>query len=361
VKFPAEQATTRVLAIAVQVGRTGKLTPVAELEPVQLAGTTVARATLHNEDEVARRDVRVGDTVWIEKAGEIIPQVVKVVESRRPKGARPFEMPASCPDCTADAVRAEGEVARYCTNLACPAQLRERLLHFASRGGMDIQGLGEALVDQLAERELARDVSDLYRLREEQLAELERMGAKSAANLVGQIEQSKRRPLHRLLFGLGIRHVGDRAAKILAERLGSLEALAAATPEELEALDEIGPKTAAAVRSFFEQQANRELVARLESAGVTTREAAPGSGGPAGEDSPFAGKTVVLTGSLPGRSRSEAKARIESLGGRVTGSVSKKTDFVVAGDEAGSKLAKARDLGIRVLSPDEFESLLSSS
>jgi DNA ligase (NAD+) len=360
VKFPAEQATTRVHAITVQVGRTGKLTPVAELEPVLLAGTTVSRATLHNEDEIARKDVRVGDSVWIEKAGEIIPQVVKVVESQRPRGARKFKMAQRCPVCGADAVRDEGEVARYCTNVACPAQLREKLLHFASRAGMDIQGLGEALVEQLADKELVTDVADLYRLETEQLAELERMGAKSAANLIGQIERSKARPLYRLIFGLGIRHVGERSAKILASEYGSLADLVAAPAEALEALEEIGPKTASAVRHFFDQDANRELISRLDAAGVSTR-AAPEELKPAtAESSPFAGKTVVLTGSLPGRTRSESKALIESLGGRVAGSVSKKTDLVVAGEDAGSKLAKARDLGIRVIDPDEFESLLVS-
>jgi DNA ligase (NAD+) len=257
-------------------------------------------------------------------------------------------------------VRDEGEVARYCTNVACPAQLREKLLHFASRAGMDIQGLGEALVEQLAAKELVADVADLYRLEVEQLAELERMGDKSAANLVGQIETSKSRPLHRLIFGLGIRHVGERSAKILASEFGSLADLIAAPAEALEALEEFGPKTAIAVRMFFDQAANQELIARLERAGVSTRAAAEELRPAATVSSPFAGKTVVLTGSLPGRTRSEAKALVESLGGRVAGSVSRKTDLVVAGEEAGSKLAKARELGIRVIDPDEFESLLSS-
>jgi DNA ligase (NAD+) len=359
VKYPAEQATTRVRAISVQVGRTGKLTPVADLEPVRIAGSTVSRATLHNEDEVTRRDVRVGDTVWIEKAGEIIPQVVKVVVSRRPDDAEPFAMPSACPVCGAAALREDGEVARYCTNVACPAQLREKLLHFASRAGMDIQGLGEALVNQLADGALVRDVADLYGLRTEQLETLDRMGRKSAANLLERIEGSKSRPLRRLLFALGIRHVGERSARLLSAEFGSLAALGEAEPEALEALDEIGPKTAAAVRHFFEQQDNRDLIVRLERAGVLT--STPGWEGraSAAATSPFAGKTVVLTGALPGRSRSEAKALIESLDGRVAGSVSRKTDLVVAGAEAGSKLDKARKLGVSIVGPEEFEAMLA--
>ncbi len=355
VKYPAQQATTTVRKIVVQVGRTGKLTPVAELEPVQLAGTTVSRATLHNEDEVQRKDVREGDTVFVEKAGEIIPQVVKTVVVKRPKGARKFKMPARCPVCGSDAIREEGEAARYCTNVACPAQQKEKLLHFAGRGGMDIQGLGEALVDQLLDRKLVEDVSGLYRLEQEALEGLERMGTKSAANLLVEIERSKQRPLRRLLFGLGIRHVGERAARLLA-RLGSLEALAAAGAEELEALDEIGPKTAAAVRQFFDQPANRELVDRLTAAGVRTtaseEELAPVAG--AMEPSPFTGKTVVLTGTLPGIPRSAAKARIEYLGGKVSGSVSKKTDLIVAGEAAGSKRSKAEALGVTIMEAEEF-------
>ncbi len=356
-KYPAQQATTRVRGIVVQVGRTGKLTPVAELEPVQFAGTTVSRATLHNEDEVARKDVRVGDTVLIEKAGEIIPQVVKVIENRRRPGARSFRMPARCPVCGSDAVREEGEVARYCTNVACPAQSREKLLHFASRTGMDIQGLGEALVEQLIGKQLVRDFADLYRLCTEELSGLERMGDKSAANLVAEIEKSKANPLHRLIYGLGIRHVGERAARILAGRVGSLSALAQADAQQLEALDEIGPKTAEAVRRFFEQPANRDLIARIVAAGVNTQATPEERVAPETTDSPFSGKTVVITGTLPHHSREEAKTLIESRGGRVSGSISGKTDLLVAGEAAGSKLAKARKLGIPVMDADEFDSL----
>lgn len=356
VKFPAQQATTKVVRIVVQVGRTGKLTPVAELEPVQLAGTTVSRATLHNEDEVRRKDVREGDTVFVEKAGEIIPQVVKTVARKRPPGSGPFRFPEQCPVCGADAVREEGEAARYCTNVACSAQRREKLLHYASRGAMDIQGLGEALVDQLIEKANVADVAGLYDLNHEALSGLERMGTKSAANLLDEIEQSKKRSLRRLLFGLGIRHVGERAAGVLAAKVGSVAALAAADPEALERLDEIGPRTAAAVQRFFSQPANRELIERLQEAGVRTvaseQELAPAPQPVGG--SPFHRKTVVLTGTLPGVSRAAAKARIEALGGKVSGSVSKKTDLLIAGEGAGSKRARAQGLGVTIMEADEF-------
>ena len=352
-KYPAQQATTRVRRIVVQVGRTGKLTPVAELEPVALAGTTVSRATLHNEDEVERKDVRVGDTVLIEKAGEIIPRVVKVIASARTRSSRRFEMPARCPVCDSDAVREDGEAARYCTGAACPAQLRERLLHYASRGAMDIQGIGEALVEQLTPTEMVRDAADLYHLDPEPVAALERMGAKSAANLRAQVEASKSRPLHHLIFGLGIRHVGERAARLLADAFGTMDRVVAASVEELEAVDEIGPKTAGAIRHFAEQTTNLELLERLRAAGVSMETSAPASR--AGATAPFSGKTVVITGTLPGRTRDEAKALVESLGARVASSVSRATDFVVAGEAAGSKLAKARELGIEVIDPDEFE------
>lgn len=357
-KYPAQQATTHVQRIVVQVGRTGKLTPVAELEPVALAGTTVSRATLHNEDEVDRKDVRAGDTVLIEKAGEIIPQVVKVIASARTKGTRRFEMPTRCPVCDSDAVREEGEAARYCTGAACPAQMRERLLHYASRGAMDIQGLGEALVEQLTATGMVRDAADLYHLDPGPVAALERMGAKSAANLIAQVEASKSRPLHHLIFGLGIRHVGERAARLLADAFGTMDRVLAASVEELEAVDEIGPKTAGAIRHFAEQKANLELLERLRAAGVAMEAEAPLSRTVA--TSPFSGKTVVITGTLPGRSRDEAKALVESLGARVASSVSRKTDLVVAGEAAGSKLARARELGIEVIEPDEFERLVAA-
>jgi len=358
-KYPAQQATTQVLDIVVQVGRTGKLTPVAELAPVALAGSTVARATLHNEDEIARKDVRVGDTVLVEKAGEIIPQVVKVIQAKRPTGSVPFSMPERCPVCDAEASREEGEVGRFCTNVVCPAQRREKLSHFVSRKGMDIQGLGEALIEQLTRKDLVLDPSDIYRLEAEALAALERMGEKSALNLLEQIRLSTKRPLHHLIYALGIRHVGERAASILASEFHSIEGLAAASAEELQALDEIGPKTATALCTFFEQAANRELIERFKIAGLML-ERSPEEGDPeAVEDSHFTGKVVVLTGSLPGMSRNEAKKLIESLGGRVTGSVSKRTDMVVAGDAAGSKLEKAHELGVEVIDPQRFRQLLS--
>jgi DNA ligase (NAD+) len=354
-KYPAQQATTRVSAVVIQVGRTGKLTPVADLEPVQLAGTTVSRATLHNEDEIARKDVRIGDTVLIEKAGEIIPQVVRVVLSHRPPGAARFEMPAGCPVCGSRAIRAEGEVARYCTGAACPEQLRERLLHFASRTAMDIQGLGEALVEQLCSQELVRDAADLYLLKRDELAALERMGQKSAANLLEQIEASKDRPLHNLIFALGIRHVGARAAMILAAGWKSIDALGSAGSGELLAMEEIGPKTAAAVCHFFDQQANRLLIERLLRAGLTMQPTVASEGSGEARRSPWSGKTVVLTGALPGRSRRELKELIESQGGRVSSSVSSKTDLVIAGEDAGSKLAKARELGVRIIGAEELD------
>jgi len=360
-KYPPEQAATRVRAIGVQVGRTGALTPVAELEPVLLAGTTVSRATLHNEDEVARKDVRVGDLVVIEKAGEIIPQVLRVVVDARPADSEPFVMPDRCPACGSAVVREEGEVASRCTGAVCPAKRREALLHFASRTGMDIQGLGDALVEQLLATELVRDVADLYTLDVAVLAELPRMGKKSAANVKAELDASRSRPLHKLLFALGIRHVGDRAAKVLASSFGSVTSLEQAPQASLEAIPEIGPKTAAAVRAFFDEPQNRELISRLAAAGLRM-EAAPDELAPEPPaDSPFAGKTVVLTGTLSAMSRDQAKSRIEALGGRVSGTVSKKTDFVIAGEAAGSKLDKATALGVRVVDPDEFARMLAAT
>jgi DNA ligase (NAD+) len=359
-KYPPDQAETRVRDITIQVGRTGALTPVADLEPVTLAGTTVSRATLHNEDEVARKDVRVGDTVVIEKAGEIIPQVMRVLTERRPKGAPRFVMPKRCPACGSEAVREEGEVASRCTGIACPAKRREALLHFASRPGMDIQGLGDALVDQLLEKNLVNDFADLYALEADVLADLDRMGKKSAANLIAELAASKERPLHRLIFALGIRHVGERAARMLASAFGSIDELEKATPEVLEATPEIGPKTAASVRTFFDQATNRALLRRLGEAGLRMVASPDERPAPAPVDSPFAGKTVVLTGTLPDLGRDEAKARIEALGGRVSGTVSRKTDFVVAGAEAGSKLDKARELGVRVVDAAEFARMLAA-
>ncbi len=356
-KFPAEQATTTVRRIIVQVGRTGVLTPVAELDPVSLAGTTVSRATLHNQDEIERKDVRAGDTVLVEKAGEIIPQVVKVIPGKRTPVTRKFHMPERCPACGSPVFREEGEAAHRCTGrLICPAQRKQVLLHFVSRKGMDIAGIGDTLIEQLLAHEMVRDVPDLYALQREQLAGLPRMGEKSAANVLDQLGASRSLPLHRLLFALGIRHVGERAAKVLAASFGSMAALAGADHGTLEELDEIGPKTAAEVVLFFRQVENRDLIGRLAEAGldpVETVAVDPAAG------SPLEGRTVVITGVLPGRTRQEVRDLVEKLGGRVAGSVSGKTDFVVAGEAAGSKLAKAEQLGVPVLSPEQFEAMVA--
>jgi DNA ligase (NAD+) len=340
-KYPARQATTVVRSIDVYVGRTGKLTPVAQLDPVFLAGSTVARATLHNEEEVGRKDVRVGDAVLIEKGGDVIPKVVQVVESKRPASAQPWVPPEACPVCGTPAIKAEGEVDRRCPNASCPAQIEERLKHFARRDAMDIEGLGHALVRQLTEKGLVRDFADLYGLDAEQLAGLERMADKSARNLVAQIEKSKSRELRQLLFGLGIRFVGERAAQLLARHFRSLDAIGRASLEEIDAIYEIGPAVAASVHDWFAQESNRKLVERLAAAGVRVQEhgAAPVS-------QEFQGMQFVLTGGLQSMTRDEAKAAIEARGGRVTSSVSRKTSVVVAGADAGSKLDKARELGI---------------
>jgi DNA ligase (NAD+) len=354
-KYPASQATTAVRAIEVHVGRTGKLTPVAGLDPVPLAGSTVSRATLHNEEEVARKDVRVGDTVIIEKGGDVIPKVVAVILERRPAGTQPWVPPAACPVCGTTAVKAEGEVDRRCPNVSCPAQIEEALKHFARREAMDIGGLGDALVHQLVEKGLVRDFADLYGLRLENVIDLERMAEKSSRNLLAQIEASKNRELRRLLFGLGIRFVGERAALLLARHFRSLRALGRAGAEEIDALYEIGPVVANSVHAWFGSEANRNLVERLRQAGVRTEEAEAPPGALA-----FQGKQFVLTGTLEAMSRDEAKAAIEARGGRVTSSVSKNTSVVVVGKEAGSKAEKARALGVKCVDEAAFKAMLSS-
>ncbi len=356
-KYPARQATTQVESIVVQVGRTGALTPVANLTPVQLAGTVVARATLHNEDEIKRLGVKIGDWVLIEKSGEIIPKVLKVVESRRTGGEKPFRMPRKCPVCGGLISRPEGEVVSRCVAADCRAQLKARLLHFASRRAMRIEGLGDALAEQLVERKMVRDVSGLYELRLEELSALERMAEKSATNLVNQIEASKRRDLPQLLYGLGIRHVGERTAAILARSFGSLERLARATVEEIDDIHEIGLTVAQSARDWFDDDGNRALCKRLEDAGVRV-ELEQGGAGAAAREGAFAGQQFVLTGRLETMTRDEARASIESRGGRVTSTVSKKTDCVVAGEEAGSKLDKAQALGVRVVDEAEFRRML---
>jgi DNA ligase (NAD+) len=354
-KFPAEEKTTRVLDITVQVGRTGVLTPVAHLDPVLLAGTTVRRATLHNYEDLARKDVRVGDTVVVEKGGDVIPKVVRVLTDARPSGAPPFAMPSRCPVCGDPVSRDPGEVATRCVNPSCPAVVREALRHFCSRRAMDIEGLGEKLVDQLVTERLLTDVASIYALRAEDLVALERWGEKSAANLVAQIEASRESDLSRLLFGLGIRHVGEKAARILSRRFRTLDALASASEQELQRAEEVGPNTAAALIAWFSHPRHRELLERLRARGVnfTSREEAPPP------DGPLFGKTVVLTGALAGVPRDEAAARLEAAGARVAGSVSKKTDYVVAGDAAGSKLERARSLGVRVVTWDEMLDIMS--
>ena len=356
-KYPASQATTVVRKIDEQVGRTGKITPVASLDPVFLAGSTVSRATLHNEDEIARKDVREGDTVVIEKGGDVIPKVVRVVEEERPPGTKPYEPRTTCPVCDSPLVKAEGEVDRRCTNASCPAQVQLRLRHFAGRAAMDIEGLGDVLVRQLVEGGLVADFADLYHLRERRdaVVALERMAEKSADNLLEQVERSKTRELRRLLFGLGIRFVGERAAQLLARHFRGLDALAAASVEEIDALYEIGPTVAQSVQEWFASPANRRLVERLQAVGVNTRE----EGEAEAVALVFAGQQFVLTGSLTSMTRDEAKAAIEARGGRVTSAVSKKTSAVVAGQDAGSKLDKAKELGVRVLDEAAFRELLA--
>jgi DNA ligase (NAD+) len=369
-KFPAQQAETRLRSIVLQVGRTGAVTPVAELEPVLLAGSTISMATLHNADEVRRRDVRVGDRVVLEKGGDVIPKIVRVVDPDREGRPGPWEMPAACPVCGSALARPEGEVVWRCENTSCPAKIRRGLEHFASRGAMDIEGLGEALIDQLVTRGLVRDFSDLYRLDQATVSALEsvtmregrelkrRVGDKVAAKLLEQIDRSRGNDLSRLVFGLGIRHVGERAAEVLAAAFGDVDSLLAAPIERLQATHEIGPVLAASVRAWLDEPHNRELVERLRAAGVNMRSSRPA---PASGDGPFAGKTFVLTGTLASMTREEAAAHIERLGGRVAGSVSKKTSFVVVGADPGSKADKARALGVETLDEAGFTSLILGS
>jgi len=356
-KYPAEEATTVVREIGVQVGRTGTLTPVALFDAVQLAGTTVKRATLHNYEDLSRKDVRVGDTVVVEKAGDVIPKVVRVLLDRRPEDAAPYAMPSRCPVCGDPVVREEGEVATRCVNPACPAVVREALRHFCGRRAMDIEGLGERLVDQLVREGLLTDVASIYDLRAGDLAGLERWGEKSAANLIGQIERSKANDLSRLLFALGIRHVGEKAARTIAEKFGSLDALAAKTAEELEAAEEVGPATGEAIASWFSHPKHRGLIERLKAHGVNFQSLRPARA-EAAEGGPLAGRTVVITGTLSGISREEAAAKLEAAGAKVSGSISKKTDYLVVGESAGSKLEKAKALGVRTLAWEEMEKLL---
>lgn len=363
-KFPAEEAVTRVNDIIVRVGRTGVLTPTAILEPVQVAGSTVSRATLHNEDIIKEKDIRIGDMVVIHKAGDVIPEVLKSLPEKRTGRERRFVMPDLCPECGAAVVRTEGEAAARCTGLACPAQLRESLLHFVSRGAMDIRGLGPAVLNQLLERGLVHDAADLYFLRYDDIVKLERMGSKSAQNLLSAIEKSKANPLSRLIFALGIRHVGERAARILADHFRTLDNLMAADYDELVAIPEIGPKMSESIVTFFAEEQNREVIRRLVDAGVNTY-AVPPAGREKDAENPvkksFAGRTFVLTGTLKNYTRREAKDLIESFGGRVSSSVSRKTDYVVAGEKPGSKLEKARSLGVHIMDEKDFERIIKEA
>ncbi|MEW5736282.1 MAG: NAD-dependent DNA ligase LigA [Thermodesulfobacteriota bacterium] len=352
-KFPAAQETTTVEDIQVYVGRTGTLTPVAVLAPVRVSGVTVTHATLHNADEVARKDVRVGDRVLVQRAGDVIPEVVKVMDPEREGRPAPFSMPASCPVCGAEAVRVPGEAATRCANKKCPAKLREAIKHFASKGAMDMDGVGDKLIDKLAEGGLVRNFADLFDLTEPVLARVERMGEKSAANIVSAIQGAKKVSVNRFLFALGIRHVGEHVAKLLSRRFGSLEKIMDAEVEELEKVDGIGHIVAESVRGYFEDQEKRnEVLALLEKGVSPAAEELPAASGA------FSGKTFVLTGTLSTLTRDDAKGRIEALGGKTSESVSKKSDYVVAGEKAGSKLTKAQALKVPVLSEEEFLAML---
>jgi DNA ligase (NAD+) len=355
-KYPARQASTKVLDIVVQVGRTGALTPVAYLEPVFLAGTTVSRATLHNEDEIKRLGIMIGDWVMIEKSGEVIPKVLSVVTAKRTGAEKPFKPPKNCPVCGGLISRPEGEVVARCVAADCRAQLLGRLLHFASRRAMRIEGLGEVLAQQLVAENYVKDVGDLYTVTLEQVASLPRMAEKSATNLLLQLEASKTRDLSNLVYALGIRHVGERTAGILAHELGSLDQLLSASVEELDAIPEIGLTVAESVRDWFDDEGNRALCDRLRAAGVKTEADRISSGE---TDERFAGQQFVLTGTLASFTRDEARALIEARGGRVNSSVSKKTNYVLAGEAAGSKLDKAESLGITVLDEDAFKKMLA--
>jgi DNA ligase (NAD+) len=351
-KYAARAGITKLEGVRWQVGRTGKLTPVAELVPVSIGGTTVRNATLHNMDEIERLGVKIDDWVQVERGGDVIPKVAKVIDDKdHPRGKREVEVPEKCPVCGTKVVRTEGEVDYRCVNANCPAKLRETILHFASRGVMNIDGMGDALVNQLTERGLVKNVADIYKLTKDDLLSLERMGDKSAQNILDEIENSKRLPVERVIYGLGIRFVGERTAQFLAEHFGSMEALESAGVEELQNVNEVGPRIAESIVEFFSIAANRKLVERLRGAALRL------TGQKKQRGTKLAGKTFVLTGTLAHFTRDEAKKMIEDAGGKVTGSVSKKTDYVVAGADAGSKLDKAKDLGVTVIDEKEMEKL----
>jgi len=348
-KYAARSGITKIEDIRVQVGRTGKLTPVAWLQPVAIGGTTVTRATLHNADEIERLGVKIGDWVEVERGGDVIPKVTRVLEDpQHPRGDRQFHMPERCPDCGGHVVRVEGEADHRCVNANCPAKLRETILHFASRGVMNIEGMGDALVNQLVERGLVKSVADIYQITKQDLLGLERMGDKSAQNVLDEIANSRKLPLERVIYGLGIRFVGERTAEFLAQHFGSLDAMMQASVEELQEVNEVGPRVGQSIYEFFQEPKNRELVKRLREAGLTF------TGKKREKGTKLAGKTFVLTGSLANHSRDEAKKMIEDAGGKVTSSVSKKTDYVVAGADPGSKLDKARELGVNIIGEEEM-------
>jgi DNA ligase (NAD+) len=354
-KYAARGGITQIENIHVQVGRTGKLTPVAGLKPVPIGGTTVSRATLHNMDEIERLGVKIGDWVEVERGGDVIPKVTRVLDDdKHPRGHKSFHMPEKCPVCGGHVVRAEGEADHRCVNQKCPAKLRESILHFASRGVMNIDGMGDALVNQLTDRGMVKDVADIYKLTKDDLLKLERMGDKSAQNVLKEIENSKKLPLERVIYGLGIRFVGERTAQFLAEHFGDIRALEKAGEEELQEVEEVGPRIAKSIVEFFAEPKNRELVEELRAAGLTLKGKKKEVG------TKLAGKTFVLTGTLANYTRDQAKKLIEDAGGKVAGSVSKKTDYVVAGADAGSKLDKAKELGVAVVDEKGMEDLLKS-
>jgi DNA ligase (NAD+) len=354
-KFPPEQETTRVKKIIISVGRTGALTPVAELEPVKVAGSTVSHATLHNEDEIRRKDVMIGDWVVIHKAGDVIPEIVKVIIEKRDGTQKEFKMPDICPVCNSKVIRPEGEVALRCPSIACPAQQFEKIVHFASKSGMDIDGLGPAIIEKLLEADLIKDVSDIYYLKYEDIFSLENFKDKSTNNLLDSIRKSRERPFARLMFALGIRFVGSHTSDVLAEHFGELDSIIAASFEEIEGINEVGPKIAQNVVDFLNDKQNMEVIERLRAAGLNFG----GGKKKVIEKTDFTGKTYVITGKLKNYSRDHAREIIEGYGGRVASSVSRSTDFVLAGREAGSKLEKAKKLGIRIISEEEFEKMIA--
>jgi DNA ligase (NAD+) len=350
-KFKALQETTTLESIEVQVGRTGTLTPVAHLKPVNVGGVTVSRATLHNEDEILKKDVRIGDRVLVQRAGDVIPEIVKVIATQRDGSERPFTMPGQCPVCGSPVVRLAGEAATRCINSGCSAQVKERIRHFASKAAFDIDGLGPKIIDQLVDKKLLSSFADIFKLNQNTLSELDRMGAKSAENLVSAIEHSKSIAFARFLFALGIRHVGEHVATLLAGHFHDLEALMACPREELESVDGIGPIVAESIANFFKQESNRQIIDQLFKSGVKLQTTAQMTTGK------LKGRVFVLTGALQNLTRSEAKALIEAAGGKVSGSVSSNTDYVVAGESPGSKLTKARELGITIIDEAAFKNL----